>query len=60
MIEVRVTDSVSGNYRAAVKMGLKGNKLKGKTDQLTLKDLQKALNAGAADGARAIQEALSQ
>jgi hypothetical protein len=59
MIEVRVTDSVSGNYRAAVKLGLKGNQLKGKTDQLTLNDLQKALNAGAADGAKAIQEALS-
>lgn len=60
MIEVRVTDSVSGNYRAAVKMGLKGNKIKDKTDQLTLRDLQKALDAGAAGGAKAIQEALAQ
>lgn len=60
MIEVRVTDSVSGDYRAAVKLDLQGKQLKNESDQLTLKDLQKALDAGAAGGTRAIQEALTQ
>ena len=60
MIEVRVTDSVSGDYRAAVKLDLQGKKLKNKTDQLTLQDFQKSLNTGAVGGATVISDALAQ
>ncbi len=60
MIEVRVTDSVSGDYRAAVKLDLSGQKLKNKSAQLTLQDFQKSLDTGAAGGATAIQDALTQ
>jgi hypothetical protein len=60
MIEVRVTDSVSGDYRAAVKLDLPGQKLKNKSAQLTLQDFQKSLDTGAAGGATVIQDALTQ
>ena len=60
MIEVRVTDSVSGDYRAAAKLDLKGQQLKNETDQLTLANMQKSLENGAAGGADAIAQALSQ
>ena len=59
MIEVRVTDSVSGDYRAAVKLDLKGKQLKNATDQLTLQDFQQSLELGAAGGATAISQALA-
>jgi len=60
MIEVRVTDSVSGDYRAAVKLDLPGKKLKNKSAQLSLQDFQKSLDTGAAGGATAIHDALAQ
>ena len=60
MIEVRVTDSVSGDYRAAVKMDLPGKKLKNKSAKLSLQDFQKSLDTGAAGGAAAIHDALGQ
>ena len=60
MIEVRVTDSVSGDYRAAVKLDLPGEKLKNKSAQLSLQDFQKSLDTGAAGGATAIHDALAQ
>jgi len=59
MIEVRVTDSVSGDYRAAVKLDLKGKQLKNEKEQLTLQDFQESLELGAAGGATAINQALA-
>ena len=59
MAEFRVTDSMTRDYRAAVKMDIKGEQLKGKDDQLTLKDLQKSLDERAATGAKELREALS-
>ena len=59
MAEFRVTDSMTRDYRAAVKMDIKGEQLKGKDDQLALKDLQKALDKRAAVGATELREALS-
>lgn len=59
MAEFRVTDSMTRDYRAAVKMDIKGEQLKGKDDQLTLKDLQKSLDERAAVGATELREALS-
>lgn len=56
-LEVRVTDSVSGDYKAAVKMDLKGEKIK-KDEKLSLKDVQKVLDKAAADGAKSIHKAL--
>lgn len=58
MIEVRVTDSVSGDYRAAAQLDLEGQQLENKTQQLTLEDLQKSLASGATAGAAAISDAL--
>jgi hypothetical protein len=59
MIEVRVTDSVSGDYRAAVKMDLKGKQLENEKAQLTVEDFQKSMGNGAAVGATTVHDALS-
>ena len=59
MIEVRVTDSVSGEQRAAAKMSLEGKKLSGKKDQLQLSDLQATLDTADDDGARTMHDALA-
>lgn len=58
MVEVRVTDSVSGDYRAAAKMKLAGKQLKGKKDDLQLEDLQKALDTSAQDSADYLHDAI--
>jgi len=57
LLEVRVTDSVSGDYRGAVKMNLGGEKIK-KDAKLSLKDVQKVLDRAATDGAHSLHEAL--
>jgi hypothetical protein len=59
MVEVRVTDSVSGENRGAAKFALEGKQLKGEKDQLQLQDLQGALDTAAANGAGAVQQAMS-
>ena len=56
-LEVRITDSASGDYRAAVKMDLEGKKID-KDAQLSLEDIQKVLDKAAADGASAIIKAM--
>jgi len=56
-LEVRITDSVSGDYRAAVKMDLEGKKID-KGAQLSLEDVQKVLDKAAADGASTIIKAM--
>ena len=58
-VEVRITDSMSRDYRAAVQTGIEGEQLKNKDDQVTPQDFQKALDEGAQAGAAAIREALS-
>jgi hypothetical protein len=60
MVEVRVTDSMTRDYRAAVKMNVEGEQLKGEKDQLTVGDFKKALDKRAEVGANAIREALSE
>ena len=57
LLEVRITDSVSGDYQGAVKMNLEGEKMK-KDEQLRLKDVQEVLDTAAKDGAHALHEAL--
>ncbi len=59
MIEVRITDSMTRDDRAAVKMDIAGEKLKGEKDQLTVDDFKKALDKRAEVGANAVREALS-
>ena len=59
MIEARVTDSVSGEYRAAAKMALEGKQLSGKKDQLQLQDLQQTLDVAADDAAQTMLNALA-
>jgi hypothetical protein len=56
-LEVRLTDSVSGDYVAAVKMDLKGKAL-AKGDSMSLGDVQKVLDQAADDGASTIIKAL--
>jgi hypothetical protein len=56
-LEVRITDSASGDYRAAVKTDLEGKKID-KDAQLSLEDVQKALDKAAADGASTIIKAM--
>ncbi len=56
-LEVRITDSASGDYRAAVKMDLEGKKID-KGAQLSLEDIQKVLDKAAADGASTIIKAM--
>lgn len=56
-LEVRITDSVSGDYRAAVKTDLEGKKID-KGAQLSLEDIQKVLDKAAADGASTIIKAM--
>jgi len=56
-LEVRITDSVSGDYRAAVKMDLEGKNID-KGVQLSLEDVQKVLDKAAADGASTIIKAM--
>ena len=59
MVEARITDSMTRDNRAAVKMSVKGEKLKGEKDQLTVEDFKKALDKRAEAGANAVLEALS-
>ena len=59
-MEVRITDSMNGEYRAAAKRNIKGKKLAGDKDQLTLDDYKQALDEGAAAGALELRQALSQ
>ena len=59
MVEVRITDSMTRDDRAAVKMDIKGEQLKGEKDQLTVDDFKKALDKRAEVGAGALREALS-
>ena len=59
MVEVRITDSMTRDDRAAVKMHVEGEKLKGEKDQLTVDDFKKALDKRAEVGANAVREALS-
>jgi hypothetical protein len=56
-LEVRVTDSTSGDYRAAVKIDLEGKKID-KGAQLSLEDVQKVLDEAAADGASTLIKAM--
>ena len=56
-LEVRITDSASGDYRAAVKTDLEGKKID-KDAQLSLADIQKVLDKAAADGASTIIKAM--
>ena len=58
MVEMRVTDSVSGEYRAAGIMKLEGQQLKGRKDNLQLEDLQQALDLAAADSADILHDAV--
>jgi hypothetical protein len=58
-VEMRVTDSVSGDYRAAGVMKLEGKQLEGKKDNLQLQDLQQALDLAAGDSAHALEDALA-
>ena len=60
MVEMRVTDSVSGDYRAAGIMKLEGKQLKGKKDNLQLEDLQHALDLAAGDSAHILHDAVGQ
>jgi Protein of unknown function (DUF3313) len=57
-LEARVTDSVSGDYRAASKMELTGEKLKNSKAQLELENLKKSLDTAATDGAGTLSGAL--
>jgi hypothetical protein len=59
MVEVRITDSVSTDYVAAMKMDIKGEKLKSDKDQLTVENFKKALDHRAKVGADSVREALS-
>ena len=56
-LEVRITDSASGDDRAAVKMDLEGKNID-KDAQLSLEDIQKVLDKAAADGASTIIKAM--
>ena len=56
-LEVRITDSVSGDYVAAVKMDLEGKTIDKGAD-LSLADLQKVLDQAATDGAHTVISAL--
>jgi len=58
MVEFRVTDSVSGENRAAAKMKLEGKQLKGKKDKLQLQDLQKELDSAASDSADILHDSV--
>jgi hypothetical protein len=61
MIEVRITDSISKDYEAAIKLAIKSNtQLDNDTDQLTLKDFELALDQGATRAASALEKALAQ
>jgi hypothetical protein len=61
MIEVRITDSISKDYEAAIKLGIKSNtQLDDDTDQLTLKDFELALDQGATRATGALEQALVQ
>ncbi len=58
-VEVRISDSVSGEPMAAAKRKIHGKPLKDEKSQLTLDDYKEALDQGAADGAAALVEALA-
>ena len=57
-LEVRVTDSVSGEYRAASKVELTGEKLENSKAQLKLENLKKSMDTATADGANTLSGAL--
>lgn len=56
-LEARLTDSVSGDYVAAVKMDLEGENID-EGASMSLSDVQKVLDQAAADGAHTIIKAL--
>jgi hypothetical protein len=58
-VEARVTDSVSGQMRAAAIVTLEGKQLQGKKDQLQLQDLQQALDTAASDSAATLHNAMA-
>ena len=58
IVEMRLTDSMNGEYRAAAIMNLEGKQLKGKKDNLQLQDLQKALDLAADDSAYVLHDAI--
>jgi hypothetical protein len=55
-LELRIVDSVSGEYRAAGKMELTGEKLKNSKQSLAVKDLQKSIDSAATGGAQVLDE----
>jgi hypothetical protein len=57
-LEVRVTDSMSGEYRAAVKREITGEKLKNSEAQVKLENLQKSMDSATSDGAATLSGAL--
>ncbi len=57
-LEVRVTDSMNGEYRAASKRKLTGEKLKNSKAQIALKNLQKSLDSAINDGAESVGSGL--
>ncbi len=59
MVEVRVTDSVSTDTVAAVKMDIEGQDLKSAKDQLTVDNFKKQLEHRAKVGADSVREALT-
>lgn len=60
VLELRATDSVSGEYRAAGVMKLEGEQLEGRKDELQLKDMQHVLDQAAGDSAHVIENSLDQ
>ena len=58
LLEVRITGSVSGENRGAIRMTLTGKKLKGSKAMLTLQNIQKAPDAVASDGANSVNDKL--
>ncbi len=55
-LELRIVDSVSGDYRAAAKLELTGEQLENDKDNIMLKDLQKSIDAAASGGAQILSE----
>jgi hypothetical protein len=51
-LELRITDSISGEYRAAGRLELTGEKLKNSKQNLKVEDLQESINAAATGGAQ--------
>lgn len=58
-VEVKFSDSQSGEVIGAALRKIEGKKLKGKKDQLELKDMQKSLDKATDDAQSALSEALA-